>query len=202
MIAKLVSKFSAHHPDCARLASDSTLKRLELSRPESSKYRCISYAPAATEAMFGTIFIETHAKALEPIILYTVVSRKGGSSKALTMAAAIFRSTTCAVVICSRPSCGHPTSTGQPVPAKRSNALSRRSAPAGYAHRSCFALMAGSALRTWVNGAMRTASTIYSASRATIVWSVGSNRNRPRPPRKAARPAKPPDGSRTCATSL
>jgi hypothetical protein len=69
VMATLVGKLSAHRRDCAPLAGKSTLNRLELSRSEPSKYHRISHDPAAIEALFGTLFIEAHAKAPKQIIL-------------------------------------------------------------------------------------------------------------------------------------
>jgi hypothetical protein len=69
VMATLVGKLGGRRRDCAPLAGKSTLNRLELSRPEPTKYHKISHNPAAIEALFATMFIEAHAKAPRQIIL-------------------------------------------------------------------------------------------------------------------------------------
>ncbi len=69
VMATLVGKLGAHRRDCAPLAGKSTLNRLELSRPEPTKYHKVSHDPAAIEALFGQVFIEAHTKAPKQIIL-------------------------------------------------------------------------------------------------------------------------------------
>jgi hypothetical protein len=69
VMATLVGKLGAHRRDCAPLAGKSTLNRLELSRPEPTKYHKVSHDPAAIEALFGKLFIEAHTKAPKQIIL-------------------------------------------------------------------------------------------------------------------------------------
>jgi hypothetical protein len=55
--------------DRAPLAGKSTLNRLELRRPEATRYHKISHDPAAIEALFVDRFLESHAKAPGQIIL-------------------------------------------------------------------------------------------------------------------------------------
>lgn len=69
VMATLVGKLSAYRRDCAPLAGKSTLNRLELSRPEPTKYHKVSHDPAAIEALFGQMFIEAHTRAPQQIIL-------------------------------------------------------------------------------------------------------------------------------------
>lgn len=69
VMATLVGKLSAQRRDCAPLAGKSTLNRLELSRPEPSKYHRVSHDPAAIEALFCQLFIEAHSMAPKQIIL-------------------------------------------------------------------------------------------------------------------------------------
>lgn len=69
VMATLIGKLSAHRKDCAPLAGKSTLNRLELSRPQPTKYHKVSHDPAAIGALFTTLFIEAHAKAPKQIIL-------------------------------------------------------------------------------------------------------------------------------------
>ncbi len=47
----------------------STLNRLELSRPEPTRYHKISHEPAAIERLFVDLFLEAHKRAPEQIIL-------------------------------------------------------------------------------------------------------------------------------------
>jgi hypothetical protein len=54
---------------CAAAAGKSTLNRLELSRPEATRYHKISHDPAAIEALLVDIFLEAHAEAPEEIVL-------------------------------------------------------------------------------------------------------------------------------------
>lgn len=69
VMATLAGKFAARRRDCAPLAGKSTLNRLELSRPEPSRYHKISHDPQAVEALFVDLFTEAHEKAPEQIIL-------------------------------------------------------------------------------------------------------------------------------------
>jgi hypothetical protein len=70
MMAILAGKLAAHRADCAPLAGKSTLNRLELSRPQASRYHKISHDPAAIEAGFVDLFVEAHGrKAPRQIIL-------------------------------------------------------------------------------------------------------------------------------------
>ena len=67
--ACLVGKLEAGRRNCAPLAGKSTLNRLELPRPEPTRYHKISHDPAAIEELFVTLFIEAHGKAPKQIIL-------------------------------------------------------------------------------------------------------------------------------------
>lgn len=69
VMATLVGKLEAGRADCAPLAGKSTLNRLELSRPEPSRYHKISHDPQAIEELFVTLFLEAHKKAPKQIIL-------------------------------------------------------------------------------------------------------------------------------------
>jgi hypothetical protein len=62
VMAILAGKLAAHRADCAPLAGKSTLNRLELSRPEATRYHRISHDPAAIERGFVDLFIEAHGK--------------------------------------------------------------------------------------------------------------------------------------------
>jgi len=54
---------------CAPAAGKSTLNRLELSLPEPSRYKKISYDASAIEALLMDLFLEAHAKAPAQIVL-------------------------------------------------------------------------------------------------------------------------------------
>jgi len=51
-------KLEARRADCAPLAGKSTLNRLELSRPEPTRYHKISYDAAAIERLFVDLFLD------------------------------------------------------------------------------------------------------------------------------------------------
>jgi len=69
VLAVLAGKLEAKRSDCAALAGKSTLNRLELSRPEPTRYHKISHDPAAVEALFVDLFLEAHKRAPKQIIL-------------------------------------------------------------------------------------------------------------------------------------
>jgi hypothetical protein len=69
VLAVLAGKLAARRSDCAPLAGKSTLNRLELSRPEPTRYHRISHDSAAIEAMFVDLFLDAHRRAPEQIIL-------------------------------------------------------------------------------------------------------------------------------------
>jgi hypothetical protein len=67
---RLAGKLKARrHKKCAAVAGKSTLNRLELSRPEPTRYHKISHDPAAIEALFVELFVGAHAAAPEEIVL-------------------------------------------------------------------------------------------------------------------------------------
>lgn len=69
VMAVLAGKLAARRRDCAPVAGKSTLNRLELSRPEPSRYHKIGHDPAAIEGLFVDLFLDAHAEAPEQIIL-------------------------------------------------------------------------------------------------------------------------------------
>jgi Transposase DDE domain group 1 len=69
VMAILAGKLEARRSDCAPLAGKSTLNRLELSRPEPSRYHKISYDAAAIEGLFVDLFLDAHAAPPPQIIL-------------------------------------------------------------------------------------------------------------------------------------
>jgi hypothetical protein len=69
IMAILAGKLTAGRQDCAPVAGKSTLNRLELSRPEPSRYHKIAYEAGAIEALFVTLFLEAHERPPKQIIL-------------------------------------------------------------------------------------------------------------------------------------
>ena len=69
VMAVLAGKLEAHRKDCAPVAGKSTLNRLELSRPEATRYHKIAHDRAAIEGLLVDLFIETHEQPPEEIIL-------------------------------------------------------------------------------------------------------------------------------------
>ena len=65
----LAGKLEAKRADCAAVAGKSTLNRLELSRPQPSKYHKISHDPAAIEELFVSLFMEAHPQKPKQIVL-------------------------------------------------------------------------------------------------------------------------------------
>ena len=69
VMAILAGKLAARRSDCAPLAGKSTLNRLELSRPEPTRYHKISYDGAKIESLFVDLFLEAHAAPPQQIVL-------------------------------------------------------------------------------------------------------------------------------------
>jgi Transposase DDE domain group 1 len=69
VLAVLAGKLAARRADCAPLAGKSTLNRVELSRPEPTRYHKVSHDPAAIEMLFVDLFVEAHRRAPAQIIL-------------------------------------------------------------------------------------------------------------------------------------
>jgi Transposase DDE domain group 1 len=67
--AVLAGKLTAMRADCAAVAGKSTLNRLELSRPQPTRYHKIAYDEAAIEALPVTLFLEAHKRPPKQIIL-------------------------------------------------------------------------------------------------------------------------------------
>ena len=68
-MAVLAGKLAARRSDCAPLAGKSTLNRLELSRPEPTRYHKIAHDGAAIEGLFVNLFLEAHKSAPKQIVL-------------------------------------------------------------------------------------------------------------------------------------
>jgi Transposase DDE domain group 1 len=69
VLAVLAGKLAAKRSDCAPLAGKSTLNRLELSRPEPTRYHKVSHDAAAIETLFVDVFLEAHRRPPGQIIL-------------------------------------------------------------------------------------------------------------------------------------
>jgi hypothetical protein len=68
-MAVLAGKLTARRRDCAPLAGKSTLNRLELGRPELTRYHRIAWHGAKIEALFVDLFLEAHPQPPKQIIL-------------------------------------------------------------------------------------------------------------------------------------
>src|SRR5271163_454836 len=69
LMAVLAGKLKARRADCAAVAGKSTLNRLELSKPEPSRYHKISYDTDAVERLFVDLFLDAHRTAPRQITL-------------------------------------------------------------------------------------------------------------------------------------
>jgi hypothetical protein len=69
VLAVLAGKLAAKRSDCAPLAGKSTLNRIELSRPEPTRYHKVSHDPAAIETLFVDLFLEAHRRPPAQIVL-------------------------------------------------------------------------------------------------------------------------------------
>jgi hypothetical protein len=69
VLAVLAGKLAAKRAGCAPLAGKSTLNRLELSRPEPTRYHKVSHDAAAIETLFVDVFLEAHRRPPGQIIL-------------------------------------------------------------------------------------------------------------------------------------
>ena len=69
LMAVLAGKLKSRRADCAAVAGKSTLNRLELSKPEPSRYHKISYDAAAMDKLFVDLFLEAHRTAPREITL-------------------------------------------------------------------------------------------------------------------------------------
>ena len=69
VMAVLAGKLTARRSDCAPLAGKSTLNRLELSRPEPTRYARLAADTGAIETLFFDLFLDAHKKAPAQITL-------------------------------------------------------------------------------------------------------------------------------------
>ena len=154
VLAVLAGKLAAKRSDCAPLAGKSTLNRLELSRPEPTRYHKVSHDTAAIETLFVDVFLEAHRRAPAQIILDLDATddplhghQEGRFFHGYYDCSAICRSTSSAAVTCWRRSCGGPTSMGPLVRWRRWRASSGGSAVAGQGRASCCAAIPASPAR-------------------------------------------------------
>src|SRR5215472_11491287 len=144
VMAVLGGKLEARRADCAPLAGKSTLNRLELSRPEPTRYHKISYDAAVIEGLFVELFLDAHAgrhrrsrSISTPPTIHCTGIRRSVSSTVITTPTAICRSMCSAAGICWPPNCVQPTSTPVPAASRRWRGSSPRSAGAGPRCASC-----------------------------------------------------------------
>ena len=69
VLAVLAGKLAARRSDCAALAGKSTLNRVELSRPEPTRYHRISHDGQAIEGLFVDLFVEAYKRPPKQIVL-------------------------------------------------------------------------------------------------------------------------------------
>ena len=69
VLAVLAGKLTARRSDCAPLAGKSTLNRLELSRPEPTRYARLAADTCAIETLFVDLFVDAPKKAPAQITL-------------------------------------------------------------------------------------------------------------------------------------
>ena len=69
VMAVLAGKLAARRADCAPLAGKSTLNRLELSRPDPTRYAKLAANTGAIETLFVDLFLDAHDKAPAQITL-------------------------------------------------------------------------------------------------------------------------------------
>ncbi len=69
VMATLAGKLAARRAGCAPLAGKSTLNRLELSRPEPTRYAKLAAGPDAIAALFVDLFLDAHTSRPKQITL-------------------------------------------------------------------------------------------------------------------------------------
>jgi hypothetical protein len=138
LMAVLAGKLEARRADCAAVAGKSTLNRLELSKPEPSRYHKISYDAEAVDRLFVDLFLEAHRTAPSQITLDLDATddplhgqQEGASFMATTNPIVTCRCIFFAGGTCFAPSCAGPTSTPARARLKRWRGSLRRSASVG-----------------------------------------------------------------------
>jgi hypothetical protein len=69
VMAVLAGKLCARRKDCAPVAGKSTLNRLELGKPQATRYHKISYEACGIEALFVELFLESFEEPPNEIVL-------------------------------------------------------------------------------------------------------------------------------------
>ena len=154
VLAVLAGKLTAKRADCAPLAGKSTLNRLELSRPEPTRYRKVSHNTAAIETLFVDMFLEAHRRVPTQIILDLDATddplhghQEGRFFHGYYDCYCYLPLYSSAAAICWRPSCDGLTSTPRPVQSRRLRESWHRSAAAGRRSGSCCAATLASRAR-------------------------------------------------------
>ena len=152
LMAVLAGKLEARRADCAAVAGKSTLNRLELSKPEPSRYHKISYDAEAVDELFVDLFLEAHRTAPSQITLDLDATDDplhgqqegrffhGYYKSYCYLPLYIFF----AGGICFAPSCAGPISTPARALLKRWRGSLRRSAGAGPRYAFCCGRIRGS----------------------------------------------------------
>ena len=144
LIAVLAGKLEARRADCAAVAGKSTLNRLELSKPEPSRYHKISYDAEGVTGYSSICFsrrigrrpARSPSTSMPPMIR-CMVSRKGASFMATTNPIVTCRCIFFAGGTFFAPSCAGPISTPARALLKRWRGSLRRSAGAGPRYAFC-----------------------------------------------------------------
>ena len=150
LMAVLAGKLEARRPDCAAVAGKSTLNRLELSKPEPSRYHKISYDARWSDyssicfwRRIGRRRARSPSISMPPMIR-CMASRKGASFMATTNPIVTCRCIFFAGGTCFAPSCAGPTSTPARARLKRWRGSLRRSASVGPKRGFCCERIRGS----------------------------------------------------------
>ena len=153
-MAVLVGKLEARRSDCAPLAGKSTLNRLELSRPEPTRYHKIAFNGEAIERLFVTLFLEAHRTPPKQITLDLDATDDPLHGHQEGRFFHGYYDCYCYLplyVFCDRhllcAKLRRPTSTAAPERSRRSRASLHRSAPAGRACAFCCAPTPASLVR-------------------------------------------------------
>jgi hypothetical protein len=154
VMAILAGKLEARREDCAPVAGKSTLNRLELSRPEPTRYHKISHDPAMIEGLLVDVFVEAHRSPPKEIILDLDATDDPLHGHQEGRFFHGYYDGYCYLplyVFCGRhllaASFAKPISTLPPAPSRRSPGSWRRSAPAGRTCASCCAPIPASPAR-------------------------------------------------------
>ena len=151
LMAVLAGKLQARRADCAAVAGKSTLNRLELSKPEPSRYHKISYDAEAVDRLFVDLFLEAHRTTPRQITLDLDATddplhgeQEGRFFHGYYKSYCYLPLYIFADGICFLPSCAAPTSMPALARLKRWRGSSRRSVSAGQWSAFCCGRIQGS----------------------------------------------------------